>query len=83
MYMTLTPAALFPCASVLQVLTKAGVLNVPVWWEAGKVSAEQTGIPTRECHQQQQLLLIGSPLKQLVNAFSRSIISWDNQSVSK
>jgi light-harvesting complex I chlorophyll a/b binding protein 5 len=27
------------------VLTKAGVLNVPEWWEAGKVSTEQTGIP--------------------------------------
>uniref|UniRef100_A0A383W1N6 Chlorophyll a-b binding protein, chloroplastic n=1 Tax=Tetradesmus obliquus TaxID=3088 RepID=A0A383W1N6_TETOB len=26
------------------VLTKAGVLNVPEWYEAGKVSAEQTGI---------------------------------------
>uniref|UniRef100_UPI003003A6F3 Light-harvesting protein of photosystem I Lhca8 n=1 Tax=Coelastrella TaxID=75800 RepID=UPI003003A6F3 len=25
-------------------LTKAGVLNVPEWYEAGKVSAEQTGI---------------------------------------
>eukprot|EP00775_Hariotina_reticulata_P014103 gene14103-14230_t len=25
-------------------LTKAGILNVPEWFEAGKVSAEQTGI---------------------------------------
>jgi len=29
------------------ILTKAGVLNVPDWWEAGRVSAEQTGIPTQ------------------------------------
>jgi Chlorophyll A-B binding protein len=28
----------------VQALTKAGVLNVPEWYEAGKVSAEQTGI---------------------------------------
>ncbi len=27
-----------------QALTKAGVLNVPEWWEAGKVSAETSGI---------------------------------------
>jgi hypothetical protein len=32
----------------LQVLTKAGVLNVPEWYEAGKVSAEQTGIALGE-----------------------------------
>ena len=38
------------CAA--QILTKAGVLNVPDWWEAGRVSAEQTGIPTREYLQQ-------------------------------
>jgi hypothetical protein len=30
------------------VLTKAGVLNVPEWYEAGKVSAEQTGIALGE-----------------------------------
>jgi light-harvesting complex I chlorophyll a/b binding protein 5 len=28
------------------ILTKAGVLNVPEWYEAGKVSAETSGIPT-------------------------------------
>jgi len=28
------------------ILTKAGVLNVPEWYEAGKVSEQQTGIPT-------------------------------------
>lgn len=27
-----------------QILTKLGVLNVPEWYDAGKVSAEQTGI---------------------------------------
>jgi hypothetical protein len=32
----------------LQVLTKAGVLNVPEWYEAGKVSAEHTGIALGE-----------------------------------
>jgi len=29
------------------ILTKLGVLNVPDWYVAGKVSEEQTGIPTR------------------------------------
>lgn len=28
------------------ILTKAGALNVPEWYEAGKVSAESSGIPT-------------------------------------
>lgn len=31
---------------MLQILTKAGALNVPEWYEAGKVSAESSGIPT-------------------------------------
>ena len=32
----------------LQILTKAGVLNVPAWYAAGKVSAEQSNIDWRE-----------------------------------
>lgn len=36
------------CQSVvLQLLTKAGLLNVPAWYAAGKVSAEQSGIDWR------------------------------------
>lgn len=31
-----------------QILTKLGALNVPEWYEAGKVSQEQTGIPLSE-----------------------------------
>jgi hypothetical protein len=42
----------------LQVLTKAGVLNVPEWYEAGKVSAEQTGIALGE--QQQSIASAGT-----------------------
>ena len=38
----------FALDSSPQVLTKAGVLNVPEWYEAGKVSAEQTGIALGE-----------------------------------
>jgi uncharacterized lipoprotein YddW (UPF0748 family) len=29
-------------------MTKAGVLNVPAWYEAGKVSNETSGIPFSE-----------------------------------
>jgi hypothetical protein len=32
----------------LQILTKVGVLNVPAWYAAGKVSAEQSNIDWRE-----------------------------------
>ena len=32
----------------VQILTKIGVLNVPEWYDAGKVSTEQTGIPLSE-----------------------------------
>lgn len=32
----------------LQILTKAGVLNVPAWYAAGKVSADQSNIDWRE-----------------------------------
>jgi hypothetical protein len=32
----------------VQILTKAGVLNVPEWYEAGKVSNETSGIPFSE-----------------------------------
>ncbi len=32
----------------LQILTKVGVLNVPAWYAAGKVSAEQSNIYWRE-----------------------------------
>lgn len=31
----------------MQILTKIGVLNVPDWWVAGKLSEEQTGISLR------------------------------------
>jgi hypothetical protein len=32
----------------VQLLTKAGLLNVPEWYEAGKVSIETCGIPFGE-----------------------------------
>ena len=39
--------AMAAAAGVLipEALTKAGALSIPAWWEAGKVSTEQTGIP--------------------------------------
>jgi light-harvesting complex I chlorophyll a/b binding protein 5 len=32
---------------LLQILSKLGAIDVPDWYTAGKVSEEQTGIPTR------------------------------------
>ena len=39
--------AMAAAAGVLipEALTKAGALSIPAWWEAGKVSTGQTGIP--------------------------------------
>jgi hypothetical protein len=43
------PSFLTPALDpALQILTKAGALNVPEWYEAGKVSNETSGIPFSE-----------------------------------
>ena len=42
----------FPDAwrSALQVLNKLGALNLPDWWNAGKVAQDNSPIPFSELH---------------------------------
>lgn len=40
--------SLYELGSSLQLLTKAGILNVPEWFDAGKVSIKNSFIPFSE-----------------------------------